>query len=56
MKQTAWLAGLMAVALALTAVNCSVNVELGVSPPRDAAVTVDATDAADAADAADATD
>jgi hypothetical protein len=44
-RQTAWLAGLLAVALALAAVCCGVDIDLGVSPPRDAGA--DATDAAD---------
>jgi hypothetical protein len=40
MKQRAWLGGVvvvvLALAVALTAVSCDVNVELGVSPGRDA--------------------
>jgi hypothetical protein len=49
-KQRGWLGGLVVVvlALALTAVCCGVNVELGVSPRLDAADARD--DAPDAAD------
>jgi hypothetical protein len=45
--KTAWLAGLVAVALALAAVCCDVNVQLGVIPGPDAAAVTDAADAAD---------